>query len=275
MSLFRDKVAVVTGGGSGLGRALCEELARRGAVSVVTDISQTSAAETAESITAAGGRAEAVELDVTQAAEVRAAVDGVVARHGRIDYMFNNAGIIILGELRDMDPVHWSRILNVNLFGVLHGTAAAYTHMVKQSHGHIVNVASISGLIPMPTYTAYAASKHAVVGFSNSLRPEAARLGVKVSTVCPGTMKTGLGAAGTILRADRQELEKRAGSRDQPMDPGEAARITLRGVERNQAMIVFPFSARLLWWAYRIWPALLSPLDTHFVKTLSAARTEG
>lgn len=275
MSLFRDKVAVVTGGGSGLGRALCEELARRGAISIVTDISQSAAAEVADGITAAGGRAEAVGLDVTQAADVKEAVDRAVGRHGRIDYMFNNAGIIILGEVRDMESEHWNRIMNVNLYGVVHGTTAAYAHMVKQHHGHIVNVASISGLIHMATYSAYAASKHAVVGFTNSLRPEAARLGVKISVVCPGTMKTGMGAAGTILAADREELERLAGSKDKPMSPDDAAQVTLRGVERNQAMIVFPFSARLLWWAYRIRPALIAPLDAHFVKTLSAARTEG
>lgn len=159
------------------------------------------------------------------------------------------------------------------MLGVLNGSTAAYSHMVRQRHGHIVNVASVSGLVRMPTYTAYAMTKHAVVGLSTSLRPEAARLGIRVSLVCPGPMNTGLGAAATIVQADRNTLETNA-RRSESMDPNRAARIVLRGVERNQSAIVFPFTARLIWWAHRIHPVLLAPLDRWFVRTLRSARTE-
>jgi short-subunit dehydrogenase len=104
--------------------------------------------------------------------------------------MLNNAGIALGGEVRDMDLEHWRRILDVNLWGVIHGTTAAYQVMVKQGFGHIVNTASLGGLIPEPMATAYATTKHAVVGLSTSLRAEAAELRVKVSVVCPGFVQT-------------------------------------------------------------------------------------
>jgi NAD(P)-dependent dehydrogenase (short-subunit alcohol dehydrogenase family) len=274
MSVFRDKVAFVTGGGSGLGRALCEELADRGATTIVTDVNRAAAAEVADAITSRGSKSFAIELDVSSAAGMKESIDRVVGMYGRLDYVFNNAGIIILSEVRDMAPEHWRRIIDINLHGVLNGTVAAYGHMVRQGHGHIVNIASVGGLMHMATYSAYSATKHAVVGLSVSMRAEAARLGVRVSVVCPGTMDTGLGAAATIVRADRQRLESAAKSRNTLMDVRSAARATLRGVERNQAIIVFPFSARLAWWLYRIHPGLLAPLDSHFVNKLRAARTE-
>jgi NAD(P)-dependent dehydrogenase (short-subunit alcohol dehydrogenase family) len=274
MSVFRDKVAFVTGAGSGLGRALCEELADRGATTIVTDVNLEAAAQVADALSARGHRTVAMALDVSSAAGMTESLDRAIGLYGRLDYMFNNAGIIILSEVRDMDPEHWRRIMDINLLGVLNGTVAAYGHMVRQGHGHIVNVASVGGLVQMATYAAYAATKHAVVGLSLSMRAEASTLGVRVSVVCPGPMATGLGAAATIVGADRERLESQAKSRNTPMDARSAARATLRGVERNRAIIVFPFSARLLWWLYRVRPGLLAPLDSHFVKTLRAARTE-
>lgn len=273
MSVFSNKIAFVTGGGSGLGRALSEELGRSGAVVVVADINKDAASSVSDSIAASGGQSCAMELDVTRAACVKESVDRVVAAHGRLDYMFNNAGIIILAEVRDMELQHWHRLIDVNLLGVLHGTTAAYLHMVKQGFGHIVNTASVGGLVPLPTYAAYAATKHAVVGLSTSLRPEASRLGVNISVVCPGTMNTGMGAAATILRASRERLDSRK-RKQKTMDPAIAAQLVLRGVERNRGMIVFPFNARLLWWLHRLQPALLSPLESWFINTLRAARTE-
>ena len=270
--LFRDKIAVVTGGGSGLGRALCLELARRGAVTVVTDIDLKSAAQVTESITAAGGRSRAMKVDVADPGSVTESIDEVIRAYGGLDYLFNNAGIITLAEVRDMRLEHWKRIIDVNLLGVVYGIIPAYSQMVKQGRGHIVNVASVGGLITLPTYTAYATTKHAVVALSNSLRLEGFALGVKVSVACPGMMNTGLGGSATILHAKRENIHESPMNK-YAMDPAAAARLVLRGVERNKGMIVFPFSSGLLWRLYRMWPNLLAPMGSRMLSTFRAVRT--
>ncbi len=191
MDIFRDKVAIVTGGASGIGHMLCQELCRLGALVVVADVDSRGAEEVASAILKAGGRARAAFLDVSRVESVRGLVDEILSEHGRLDYMFNNAGIAIVGELRDMSLEHWQRIIDVNLWGVIYGTTAAYSIMARQGSGHIINTASLAGLIGYPASTAYAATKSAVIGLSTSLRAEAAGLGVKVSVVCPGYVQTG------------------------------------------------------------------------------------
>src|SRR5574341_1086121 len=186
MDYYKDKVAIVTGGASGIGRALCEDLGRRGAQIVAADINMEGAEKAVTAIISAGGRAQAARLDVTKAEDVRRLVRETASKHGRLDFMFNNAGIVSIGDSRDMDLEHWQRILDVNLMGVLYGTTAAYTLMARQGFGHIVNIASSAGLIPVPLLTPYVTTKFGVVGLSHSLRLEGVRLGVKVSVVCPG-----------------------------------------------------------------------------------------
>jgi len=255
MEVFREKVAIVTGGASGIGRALCEELGRRGAVVVVADIHARGAGEAAAAIAAGGGRARPATLDVSRAEDVRALVRETAAEHGRLDYMFNNAGIALLGEVRHMTEEQWQRILDINLLGVLHGTLAAYARMVEQGSGHIVNTASHAGLHPMPGTTFYAAAKHAVVGLSTSLRTEGADLGVKVSVVCPGPVRTAIFAQAVVVKAKRDFFSRMPAFMF--ASPADAARVILEGVARNRAIIVFPLHARILWGLNRIHPGIL------------------
>ena len=199
---FRDKVAIVTGGASGIGKAVCEELARHGAIVTVADINEEGAIQVASAITANGEQADAVKLDVVNAEDVKKLVKDTAEKYDRLDYMFNNAGITIGGEVRDLSREHWQKILDVNLWGVIYGTTAAYKLMVQQGFGHIVNTASLAGLIPFPMQTMYTASKHAVVGLSRTLRLEGAELGVRVSVICPGAVESGnSGPSETFLRA--------------------------------------------------------------------------
>ena len=149
MSLL-GKIAIVTGGGSGIGEAVSQELARRGATVVVADINSGDAARVAEAIVRQGGRAEARQVDVSSEDAVRQMVEETAASHGRLDYLFNNAGIGIGGDARDLTSEHWRRVLGVDLFGVIYGTLAAYPIMTRQGFGHIVNTSSAAGLLPGP-----------------------------------------------------------------------------------------------------------------------------
>jgi NAD(P)-dependent dehydrogenase (short-subunit alcohol dehydrogenase family) len=172
---FENKIAIVTGGASGIGRALCQELAQRGARVVVADINAPAAHQVASALTGAHQQAVSACVDVSQEQSVQTLVYETVAQYGRLDYMFNNAGIGLVADLRDMTLEHWRRIVDINLWGVIYGTTAAYHIMLQQGAGHIVNTASAAGLFPSAALgTAYTATKHAVVGLSTAFRPEAA-----------------------------------------------------------------------------------------------------
>ena len=253
MGAFEGRVAIVTGGASGIGRALCTALGRRGAHVVVADLDEAGAQATAASISDAGGRARAERLDVTDAGAVRALVEETARREGSLDLFVNNAGIMIGGEIRDMSAEHWRRIVDVNLWGVVNGVCAAYPIMIRQGSGRIVNVASGAGLVPNPLSAAYAMTKHAVVGLSLSLRPEAAGLGVGVSVVCPGYVDTAIFDSGVSLAGPSlREQVSRGPLRHYPA--AKAANTILRGVARDRAVIVFPFHMHAMLWASRLAP---------------------
>ncbi len=251
---FQDAVAVVTGGASGIGKALCEELGRRGARVVVTDLQEEGARAVAEGIVKAGGRASASALDVRDAAAFERLLDDTIATQGRLDYLFNNAGLAAMGEAQSLPLEHWHRVIDVNLWGVIHGATAAYARMVRQGSGHIVNVASLAGIGGMALGSPYAASKFGVVGLSLTLRAEGADLGVKVSAVCPAYIKTAIFDNSTYVDATQEGMLALIPFKLVEVDV--AVRKILRGVERNQPMIVFPFYARLLWWLTRLRPQI-------------------
>ena len=267
---FRDSIAIVTGGASGIGRELCEEMARRGAVVVVTDVDEAGARAVAEGIVKAGGRASSARLDVRDAEAFQRVVEETAAAHGRIDYLFNNAGLAVAGEIRDLRLEHWRKVVDVNLWGVIHGIAAAYPRMVRQGSGHIVNTASLAGLLGIPCSSPYATTKFAVVGLSQNLRVEAADLGVKVSVVCPSYIQTRIFDAGEYVKSSQEQVEALIPFKY--MEVGEAVRRILRGVERNQAMIVLPFYARILWWLARLFPGFPMLLNRSSVRAFRKRR---
>jgi NAD(P)-dependent dehydrogenase (short-subunit alcohol dehydrogenase family) len=251
-------VALVTGGTSGIGRALCERLGADGTFVVVTDLNIGEAEKVAAAIRQRGGHAEAALLDVSREAEVVQVVSNVVAAHGRLDYMFNNAAVAIVGELRDGNVAEFRRVVDVNLFGVVHGTMAAYRVMLRQGFGHIVNLSSMTGLMPTPILTAYSTTKWAIIGFSTAVRAEAAGLGVKVSVVCPGLVRTDMGEHNVYWNVRKEDHLATLPWRWM-MEPDQAAKAILRGVARNQEIIVFPFSIRVAWWMHRACPRMFAP----------------
>lgn len=256
MDHFKDSVALVTGGGSGIGRGISMELASRGSRVIVADINRAGAGETAAAIRKKGGIARDVALDVIDPEAVRSAVEGAVAEFGRLDYMFNNAGIGLNGSFEDIEPRHWKHILDVNLYGVIHGSLYAYRVMVGQGFGHIVNISSLAGLVPM-SGSPYQTTKHGVVGLTLSLRMEAAIHGVRASVVCPGMVDTPIfertiDVSNQFSAEDMEELF----SRFKFISPEECARAVLKGVQRNRAIIVVTPLAWFVWRLYRLFPSL-------------------
>lgn len=255
---YRGAVAVVTGGASGIGAALAGELVRRGAEVVVADRDAAAAEGVAEALGAAGGRSRAVALDVRDA-EAFAGVVRAAAGRGRLDYLFNNAGIAIGGEARLHRREHWQRVLDVNLGGVVNGVQAAYPVMRGQGFGHIVNTASMAGLIPSPGGVSYAASKHAVVGLSTSLRLEARAHGVRVTALCPGAVRTPIlhgGRHGGMLQTVPAASLERLWQRLRPLPPDRLASRVLDALPRDPAVLIVPGWWRAIWWLNRLSPAL-------------------
>jgi NAD(P)-dependent dehydrogenase (short-subunit alcohol dehydrogenase family) len=230
----------------------------------------------ASSITQNGGHAHAVPVDVSKEGEVRQLIDETVSEYGRLDYLFNNAGIAIGGDARDLTLEQWRRVIDVNLYGVVHGTAIAYPIMAKQGFGHIVNVASATGLFPQPINAPYCASKYAIVGLSLSLRVEGADLGVNVSVACPGSVRTNIYEATTMVNIPPERRAAAVSStRFKPMDASKAAQTILSGVSRNQAVIAFPAYVRLGWLLYRLSPRLLDLLLLNGTRNFRKYRLEG
>ncbi len=260
MQQFTDKVAIITGGASGIGRALGQELVKSGAKVIVADIN----------IASVDNDVQAVQVDVSQADQVQNLVDHVVREHGRLDYMFNNAGFAIGGELRDMNLEQWNRILDVNLKGVIHGVLAAYPVMIKQGYGHIINTASLAGLAPTPVLGAYSTTKHAVVGLSNALRVEGAGLGVKVTALCPGFIQTNIFDSGIYLKSTQSEVQSTIPFKNLPIE--KAAPLLLRGVLKNQAIVTMPAYAHILWRLYRLSPAIAELLNRKTINDFRKVR---
>jgi NAD(P)-dependent dehydrogenase (short-subunit alcohol dehydrogenase family) len=258
------KVAIVTGGGSGVGAAITRALVAAGAEVVCTDIDGEAARRVVASLDGAG-HAEALALDVTDAAAVKDVVDSVVSRTGRIDFMFNNAGIVYVAPVEDLTLDQWNRIVDVNLRGVVHGVAAAYPHMINARRGHIINTASAAGLMASGLVTSYATTKYAVVGLSLALRTEAAGYGVGVTAICPSAVETPLldkGGAGDINpRRFFLEAEKTT----KAYDVDRLAQDVLRAIRRNDPLLVVPRRTRLGWVVSRVAPGVTLRMTTNYV----------
>ncbi len=255
MNIFSGKVTLVTGGASGLGEGLCEELSRRGAKVVVTDINKEAAHLLAKRLQQTGGNVEAVSLDVTNPQSVAEVISTVIDSYGRIDYVFNNAGIAVGGEFQELDLVTWQRVVDVNLLGVVYVMYTAYKQMISQRSGHIVNIASMYGLMPGPLCAPYVATKHALSGLTQSVASEAKNLGIKMTLVCPGYIDTNLfksGAYGKSVNAEQIKTRIPLKFIDVPT----AVTNILRGVENGQLIVAFPRYVHLFWWIYRLSPQL-------------------
>jgi NADP-dependent 3-hydroxy acid dehydrogenase YdfG len=256
----RGKIAFVTGGASGIGGALATKLVDGGAEVWIADRQIGPAQELAQRLDSRGAKAHAVELDVRSYPSFEGAVAEVVQQSGRIDYLFNNAGIMVGGEIDSYALDDWNDVFDVNLRGVAHGIQAVYPTMIRQHSGHIVNTASGAGLFTSPGLGSYTATKHAVVAISKTLRVEAERHGVQVSVLCPGGVRTPMFTGGRYGRfttpgiSDEELLKFWEPFR--PIAPDVFAERALRAVLRGDAIIVLPAWYKAFWYLERLSPAL-------------------
>ncbi|GAA1955098.1 SDR family NAD(P)-dependent oxidoreductase [Amycolatopsis minnesotensis] len=247
MKEFGGKVAVITGAGSGIGRALALNLAARGSELALSDVDEVRVAETAAQCEKIGATARHYQLDVADRAAVTAHAEQVRADFGRVNLVVNNAGVAVVGTVEELTWEQFDWIVGINFWGVVNGSKAFLPHLKESGDGHLVNISSVFGLIGVPTQSAYNATKFAVRGFTEALRQEL--LGdrrVGVSCVHPGGIKTNI--ARDAQAAGGKDRDRMAGMFDKVArtTPEEAARTILRGVQRKSPKILIGPDAYLI-----------------------------
>ncbi|EME65330.1 short chain dehydrogenase [Rhodococcus ruber BKS 20-38] len=249
MSEFAGKVAVITGAGSGIGRALALELARRGARLALSDVDTVGLEETARRARDLGAEVKADHLDVTQREAVLDYAEAVAAHFGQVNQIYNNAGIAYHGEFERSEFKDIERIMDVDFWGVVNGTKAFLPHVVASGDGHVVNVSSLFGLLSIPGQSAYNSAKFAVRGFTESLRQEMLIAGhpVKVSCVHPGGIKTAIARNAAVPAGDDQESFAQFFDRKLARtSPEDAARTIVEGVRKGRPRILVGADAKFL-----------------------------
>ena len=267
MKLFENKVAIVTGAASGIGRALAVQLGQEGTRTILLDKDGPRLEDAARE---AGARSHVV-VDVRDFDAVKRAIESAFATEGRLDFLFNNAGMGVIGEARDYGIEHWREVIDTDLNGVMHGVAVAYPRMVEQGHGHIINTSSLAGLVPVPAACSYVAAKFGVVGLSVALRMEAQQYGVRVSCVCPAAVDTRVEENGIWVNVDIASF--RATRPGKPMSAERCAREILRGVERNDELIL-PGSASAIAFTHRHTPVVTRTLMRSLTKKFHQIRAK-
>jgi len=258
MKDFQDKVAVITGAASGIGRALAEELARRGSRLVLADVDTDGLAKLEAQLSAAGTKCIVATLDVSDNDAIERLAAKVVREFGTVNLLFNNAGVTLIDSVEQMSLKDAEWLMGINFWGVVYCTQAFLPAMRDSGDAHIVNVSSLFGLCAPPLQAAYSASKFAVRGFTDSLAVELDGSGVRVSCVHPGGIKTGITrnsrigsyAAGISKDELNREFERRAKT-----TPESAAQQILKGVTRRKRRILIGSDAKVGDWAARFFPS--------------------
>jgi short-subunit dehydrogenase len=253
MTTIRGAAAAITGAASGIGRALALELAARGCDLALADRDEAGLQAVAAEITKAHSRKVTIHrVDVGELSEIAAFAQAATSNHPRLNIVINNAGVALLGQFDEVDQAQFEWLMNINFWGVVHGTRAFLPHLSRQAEAHIVNLSSVFGIIAPPGQTAYSASKFAVRGFSESLRHELAMAAspVRLSVVHPGGVatniarnsRTGTGITDNKFRAESLERFENAAR----TSPEQAARRIIDGIEKNEPRILIGGDARFI-----------------------------
>jgi len=269
VSEFAGKVCVITGAGSGIGRALALNLAGQGAKLALSDMDSVGLAETVRQVEALGAEVKSDHLDVTQREAVLSYADAVVAHFGKVHQVYNNAGIAFHGEVERSEFKDIERIMDVDFWGVVNGTKAFLPHIIASGDGHVVNVSSLFGLLSIPGQSAYNAAKFAVRGFTESLRQEMliAKHPVKVTCVHPGGIKTAIARNATMPDGDDQvtfaQFFDKHLARTTPED---AAKTIVNGVRKGKPRVLIGADAKFL----DAWVRIVGPSYQRVVATVTS-----
>jgi NAD(P)-dependent dehydrogenase (short-subunit alcohol dehydrogenase family) len=241
----------VTGAGSGLGRALCLELARRGARVVASDVNLATADETVRLMQ--GGEGIALRCDVTKPDQVEDLAGEAFARLGGVDLLVNNAGVAVAGPVGDVPLADWEWVVGVNLWGVIYGCHAFVPRMVRQGSGHVLNVASAAGLLNTPKMAPYNVTKAGVVALSETMRGDLHKTGVGVTVLCPTFFPTNIGRSGRAPAEIAKVMEQLVESGKSTAE--EVARLALEGCDRNELYVTPHADGRWMWRLKRLMPS--------------------
>lgn len=252
---FKDKVVVITGAASGIGKATAKAFAREGADLVIADNNAQTLEQAAKEIQATGARVLARQLDVSDKKQVESFAGIVMNERGHVDILVNNAGVGVGGPLLDTSIEDYEWIFSINYWGVLYGLKYFLPHMVARKYGHVVNIASGAGLCSIPAMSAYCSTKFAVVGLSETLRSEMRRFGIGVSTICPGIINTNIVAQSRMhlqdnIKASHKRLVNFYSRFGWP--PERVAKAILSAVRRNRSIVPVGPEAWAQWFTKRI-----------------------
>ncbi len=258
-SFFSGKKVLITGAGSGIGKATALQLAECGALLILSDLNRESLQQTADEARRLGASAVDTHIvDVSDWDDMQAMAGKVRKQHGALDILVNNAGVGMAGDFLSTTIEDWRWVLGINVMGVVHGCKLFAPDMVANGRGHIVNLASAAGYYAAPDMTAYSASKHAVMGLSEALRAEMSEQGVGVSAICPGVINTGIVASSRMRGATEQAQEKLVNFyRKRNYGPELVAEAILGAIQHNRAVVPVSPEAWVLYGAKRFTPGAL------------------
>ncbi|MBD8870545.1 SDR family NAD(P)-dependent oxidoreductase [Nocardioides donggukensis] len=250
MRTLRDKVVVVTGAGSGIGRAVAVEVAGRGAAVAISDVDEAGLAETVDLVKAAGAHeVRSDRLDVADRPAFASYAAAVREHFGRVNVIVNNAGVTMTGDFEELTYEQFEWIMSINFWGVVTGTKEFLPHLIESGDGHVVNISSLFGLVSMPGQSSYNASKYAVRGFTEALREEMLVAGHPVGVTCvhPGGIRTGISRNGRKTASqDGAAVDALFERRLARMEPSRAAEIIVRGFTADRARVLVGIDAHLI-----------------------------
>ncbi|MDG1960884.1 MAG: SDR family oxidoreductase [SAR86 cluster bacterium] len=292
MKTFKNKVAVITGAGSGMGRYLAILLAKDGADVCICDVNEKTLGETLAMLRKFNVSVSSHLLDVSDKESIEALPQKVIDQHGKVDLVFNNAGVTAGAHFKDMDENNWDWVMGINFNGVVNSTRAFIPHMINNSEAAIVNTSSIFGMVAVPGQTVYHATKFAVRGFTESLALEMKQTNPNLQIHCvhPGHIGTNIAATARMSDEDFNDNETRPSifSKNAPktqqemgelfreggMHPSKAAKIILNGVKKNKSRIFIGLDARLLDLSQRLFPKHYHKTWLFFIPLLTMFRNK-